>query len=190
MKQFYIYVHCKPNGDPFYIGKGHLCRTREINHGRNQHHKNVVSKYGVENIKIFILECDNEMQAFNHEVWLIAYGRAHGWPLVNQTDGGEGASGAIRTAASIAQSSMARTGQKRSAESCMKMSLAQLGKKLSSESIAKRSAKVIGTKRSLETRAKMSAAQIGKKHTTEAKLKMSLAKTGMHWTAAQRMARC
>lgn len=47
---------------------------------------------GKEKISIFVRLCESEAQSFEHEIWLIAYGVAHGWPLVNMTDGGDGIS--------------------------------------------------------------------------------------------------
>jgi hypothetical protein len=97
MKKFYVYIHCKPNGDPFYVGKGNGKRSHDFYHGRSNWHKRVVAKIGgKEHVKIYVRNCDSEQQAHEHEIWLIAYGRVHGWPLVNMTDGGEGTSGLKR----------------------------------------------------------------------------------------------
>jgi len=101
-KQFYIYVHCRPDGEPFYVGKGHsTTRSRgraydlAPSHRKNPHHKNVVAKHGKEKILIYTHNCESEQQAHEHEVWMIAYfGRKN---LVNGTDGGEGVSGLKHT---------------------------------------------------------------------------------------------
>ena len=97
MKHFYIYIHCKPGIIPFYVGKGYGRRSHEFKNQRNLHYKNVVAKYGKENIEIFVRFCRSEKQALKHEIWMIAYGRNHGWPLVNQTNGGDGSSGCIQS---------------------------------------------------------------------------------------------
>lgn len=94
MKQFYTYLHCKPNGEPFYVGKGTGKRCYEFfKSRRSEHHLNIVRKYGRENIMIFVFPCDSEKQAFNDEIQQISQLRSEGFNLVNHTDGGEGHSG-------------------------------------------------------------------------------------------------
>lgn len=93
IKKFYTYLHCKPNGDPFYVGKGNGKRSHDFTCGRNQHHKNIVAKYGKENVGVFVFDCDSEAQALADEVQQIAQLREEGYELCNMTDGGEGASG-------------------------------------------------------------------------------------------------
>lgn len=64
--QFYTYLHCKPNGDPFYVGKGCDTGSGRRSHAfgqRTKHHKNVVAKYGRDNIKVFVFPCESEAQA-------------------------------------------------------------------------------------------------------------------------------
>ena len=97
MKQYYIYVHCRPNEEPFYIGRGFDYRYKLYPCLRksNKHHGNVVTKYGKENILIYTRNCESEQQSKDHEIWMIAYGRAQGWNLVNYSDGGEGRSGLV-----------------------------------------------------------------------------------------------
>lgn len=107
---FYTYLHCKPNGDPFYVGKG--CdiphkRSHQFN-CRNQHHKNVVEKYGKENIGIFVFQCESEKQAFADEVQQIAQLRRKGYELCNQTNGGEGAVGRVVSIESRKKMSIAK----------------------------------------------------------------------------------
>lgn len=88
-KQFYIYVHCRPDGEPFHIGKGTGYRITDFTN-RNTYHKRVVAKYGRKNILIYKLECESEQQAHAFEKWMIAYGRVQSWKLTNLSDGGEG----------------------------------------------------------------------------------------------------
>src|SRR6266404_5237269 len=80
---------------PFYVGKGNYGRAYEFMSGRNRHHKNIVAKYGKENIGVFVFPCDSEEQAFSDEKQQIAQLRRDGYVLANQTDGGEGKSGCI-----------------------------------------------------------------------------------------------
>ncbi len=93
MSQFYTYLHCKPNGEPFYVGKGSGIRFREFKAARNEHHRNTVAKYGAGNILVFKFECESEDQSLRDEIQHIAQLRKEGFSLVNQTDGGEGVSG-------------------------------------------------------------------------------------------------
>ena len=90
-KQYYVYVKCRPDGKPFYVGKGHAGRADATK--RNPHHDNVVKKYGKENILIYKLNCQSEKQAFEYEIWMIAWCKTQGHRLTNMTDGGEGSSG-------------------------------------------------------------------------------------------------
>ena len=66
----FAYMHCKPNGIPFYVGKGALRRTKNLSE-RNPYHQSVVSKYGKENILIGKMECSSEKIAFELEKGLI-----------------------------------------------------------------------------------------------------------------------
>jgi hypothetical protein len=95
-KQYYIYVHCRPSGKPFYVGySGRKVRGYDLNSKirENKYHANVVAKYGKENILIHIRNCDSENQAKVHEVWMIAWCFAQGFRMTNMTKGGEGVSG-------------------------------------------------------------------------------------------------
>lgn len=85
---FYVYLHKKPNGQIFYVGKGKGYRATQ-KWSRNAHWRRVVDKYGY-NVTIFK---DNmtEQDAFNLEMELIeAIGLNN---LTNQTIGGDGISG-------------------------------------------------------------------------------------------------
>src|ERR1019366_7111100 len=90
--QFYTYLHCRPNGEPFYVGKGHGVRAKKFSK-RSDYHKHIVQKHGKENIRIFIFPCDSEQQAFADEIQTIAQLRKEGFNLCNLTDGGEGSTG-------------------------------------------------------------------------------------------------
>lgn len=130
---FYAYIHCKPDGTPFYVGKGGETRVKRIERIHNPRHTNTVKKYGKDNVLVGKLECSTEEIAFDLERGLINRIRKMGIDIVNLTDGGDGPSGIVR-----------------SQETRAKMSLAQLGNK-----------KALGVARSSETRAKMAAGKIG-----------------------------
>ena len=85
----YAYIHCKPDGTPFYVGKGAMRRAKYLGE-RNPHHKAVVSKYGKQSILKGWLECSDDSIALELEVGLIKCLRRMGVHLTNFTDGGEG----------------------------------------------------------------------------------------------------
>ena len=85
----FAYIHCKPDGVPFYVGKGSLRRAKYLGE-RNPYHKAVVAKHGKDSILIGKLECSSDEIAFELEKGLIKCLRASGVELTNFTDGGEG----------------------------------------------------------------------------------------------------
>jgi hypothetical protein len=93
MKQFYVYVHCRLTGEPFYVGKGQRKRAYDFKNYRNTHYKNLILKHGKENVRVFVRNCVSEQQAFEHEIWMIAWCKAQGFRLCNYSIGGEGSSG-------------------------------------------------------------------------------------------------
>lgn len=166
MKQFYVYVHAKPNGDPFYVGKGCVSRrhTRayEFKTGRNGHYQNIVAKYGRENILVYVFGCDSEQQAFDDERRWVYQLRSEGWQLTNASDGGEGgASGCKRSPETLAKMSAAQKGRTFSAESIMRMRKA-IRPGNSPEACARQAETMRGNKFAL-----------GLKHTDETKAKIS-----------------
>ena len=138
MISFYTYLHLKPNGDPFYVGKG--CSKRRSNNFsmRNQYHKRVVAKCGgKQNIEILVFPRDTEQQAFDDEIKWIRVLRENGYELTNLTDGGEGLSGLVFSPEHCAKIAAANKGdnsargfmnKKHSPESCAKISASKQGK--------------------------------------------------------------
>lgn len=151
---FYVYLHCKPDGTPFYVGKGHGKRARKFSSGRNRHHKSVVQKYGADQIGVFIFPCESEEEALQDERRHIADLRAAGYVLANVTDGGDGVSGLRHTTTSKEKMAIAKLGKPLS--EAHRLALKEASRTMS------HSYKV-GRRASDETRARMSKAQAGRK---------------------------
>ena len=106
---FYVYVYRDPrpskNNQPVYVGKG--TGNRDLSHwSKGSHNKpfqDFISHLKQRNFVATcerVFETENEQEAFAKEMQLIElYGRRDNktGALFNRTDGGEGASGAIRT---------------------------------------------------------------------------------------------
>jgi len=203
MKHFYVYLHCKPNGDVFYVGKGFGSRSKSHS-GRNKYHQNTTAKYGWENIDVLLFPRSTELEAFEDEIKWIKVLKDTGCALANLSIGGEGPSGVKRGPQSpevIAKRVAAITGLKRTAETRAvlsaqklgnkhslghtrsveareKTAVALLGRKLSPEHVAKIALNRLGTTHSVETKAKMAATRTGK----------SVSHKGKPWSAARRAA--
>ena len=107
MNDYYVYIYWRlDTNEVFYVGKGHNNRWKQLYKGRNKHFKNIVNKYPV--ICEIIKDNLTELEAFYWEkeiirVLVFEYGfsidtkgnksNEHYCHLVNQTWGGEGASG-------------------------------------------------------------------------------------------------
>lgn len=93
MDKYYVYLHRKPDGTVFYVGKGQ--GKRAINFARRSAwHKSTVAKYGRHNISVEFLYTElSDDEAKWLEIATIAHLRELGEPLINLTDGGDGVSG-------------------------------------------------------------------------------------------------
>lgn len=102
--RFYVYVLCRPNGKPFYVGKGTRRRIygheQEARSGHDCYKCRIIRKTwrsGGEIQRYTVFTTDDEQEAYAYERELIAlHGRSN---LANGTDGGEGGSGRHATAA-------------------------------------------------------------------------------------------
>ena len=88
-KVSYAYLHCRPNGTPFYVGKGTEKRSKSTV-ARNRYYGFVTSKYGRDNILTGSLPCSSEKIAFDLEEGMIKYFKRMGVKLTNMTEGGDG----------------------------------------------------------------------------------------------------
>jgi hypothetical protein len=162
---FYTYAYLREDGTPYYIGKGKggRCYSKCGRHGcypppdRSR--------------IIFLKKNLTEKEAFRHEVYMIAvFGRKDlGTGILrNLTDGGDGASGTIRSKETIEKVANAQRGKpkkKLSTETKKRMRQAQLGRKHTEETKEKIRQAHIGKPRSNTHR-------IGKTHSEESKEKM------------------
>jgi hypothetical protein len=114
--RFYVYVLARPNGSPFYVGKGTGTRIydhdNEARCGHQCYKCNVIRKIwrnGGQIHRYTVFTTNDEQEAFDYERELISlYGRK---TLTNLTDGGEGASGLKHTEESKKKISRASTGR-------------------------------------------------------------------------------
>ena len=214
MRNFYIYIHCRPDGEPFYIGySGNQRRCHNFTQ-RTKYHKHVVAKHGKENILIYTRNCHSESHAHANEKWMIAWCRAQGYRLTNMTAGGEGCSGRklseeTKSKIGAANKGGIRTlelrnhlrelylGSKRSDEVRKKISNGLLGRPVSFETRRKISESNTGKISSRKgvitseiTKRKISAANKGRKFSKEHCLKLSIAKQGKPWSEKRRRVQC
>ena len=111
--------------------------------------------------------------------WISCY-RGMGAPLTNETDGGEGALGCVRSEEFKAKLSKANKGKKLSSEHRARIAESHRGKKMDGEVVERIAEKLRGRetwmkgrKHSIETRAKISATVQGRKLSPEHRAKLS-----------------
>lgn len=196
-----IYALCAPDGEIRYVGKTTKReKVRFAQHMKEARYRTrthsarwIMSLSSPPTILPLVVVPDEYGSEMERRV--IAHFRSKGYRLTNLTDGGEGASGAVRSPETRARIGARLRGRKLSpehiqklkgkvfsAETRAKLSASQrgrgLGRVLSAETCAKMSAANIGRKLSPEHCAKIGAAHKGQRHTVEARLKMSAAKKG------------
>jgi hypothetical protein len=159
-KKFNAYIHARPDGTPFYVGKGNRSRVHRLSK-RNPHHTNIVAKYGRQNILIGSLECSTETIAFELEIGMIKCLRRMGVELTNRTNGGEGCTGLVVSPEARARISTFLTGRK--------------GTPWSDEQRAKFKAATVGRKRTPEQRARIGDGHRGKVVSDETREKLKAA---------------
>ena len=113
---FGAYIHSRPDGTPFYIGKGTKKRMRDFYTGRSLWHKNITKKYGKDKIHTNFIECSSEKIACELEIGLIKTFRNNGYLLCNITNGGEGVSGFKQDPKIVARVAAKNRGRVQSAE--------------------------------------------------------------------------
>lgn len=123
---FYVYIIFRPNGVPCYVGKGRGERDQfhELKGSHNPHLKAIFKLAGGLLPRIRYRENLSNKSALALEATLIAaIGREiYGGLLVNQTDGGEGGGGIVRSLEYIEKQRKSQTGKKASVETRAKLS--------------------------------------------------------------------
>lgn len=154
-EKFYTYLWLREDGTPYYVGKGFGGRASRTGSPPRE--------------RIIVQYFESEKDALDAERFLISfYGRADNKTgiLHNITDGGDGPSGAIISAARrlqigvLARGNKSKTGIKASIETREKMRLSHIGKKYGPPSE--------------ETRRKIGFALTGRKYIPSAEHKMSI----------------
>lgn len=215
MTQFYAYVHAKPNGDIFYVGKGCGPRVHKMDRN-NVGHKMITSYYGRKNILKGVIDCSSEDVALALEAGIIKCLRRAGKDIVNVLDGGKGATGYKHTAEAKKRISEAATGRVTVLGMRWKLKKPRAKQRLSAEVISQRAKRLIelnkartgqplsevtkqklsaalsgkpspnkGIKQPPEVVAKRAAALRGHKTSDECRAKISAANKGRKWSAEQ-----
>lgn len=136
---FYVYAIFRQNGEPCYVGKGRGGRWKDhVRRSCNRHLASIYAKACGDLPIVKVREGLTDAEAMETEVALIAaIGRGNIGPLVNQTDGGDGASGAIRSDETRAKMSVALSRHKKTAEHIENIAAPQRGRALSPEHVAR-----------------------------------------------------
>jgi hypothetical protein len=184
VKQYYIYLHYKPDEILFYIGKGSGKRAYDFTTSRSDWYKSIVRKYGRENITVDVLNCADEADSIYQEQVFILMAKEQGFELCNLTDGGDGLLNPSQKTrekmAKSARGNTSRRGKRASQETLEKMRIASLGNK-----------NALGYKHSPEVIARLKASLRGRTvwnkglktgpHSVEHNEKIRLSSLGKHY---------
>jgi hypothetical protein len=169
-RDFYVYVLFRPDGRPCYIGKG--CGERDKKHEKygshNPHLRAIIKNAGGALPTVRFREGISDAEAHSLERLLIAaIGReTAGGPLVNQTDGGEGVSGIIRSPETRSRMSAAQMGKMVSVEQKLNQSASHLLRRgRSLEDIAAPGFKLTAFQRKLLNKPPMTRQEMGEQLT-------------------------
>ena len=175
---YYLYRHIRlDKNEPFYIGIG--CKEnykRAYDKSSRNKFWNYVANKTKYDVEIIFDYLDFE-EACKKEIEFIAlYGRANLGlgPLVNLTDGGDGAKSLLVSQETRDKISLANKGLKRTEETKQKMSLAFKGRQYSKESINKRKEKMVNYRHSEDTKEKIKNSAIGRKYIKTQKMQVNL----------------
>ena len=171
---FYVYSYLREDFSPYYIGKG--SGKRAYTKGPNE----VKPPKDKSRVKIIKDNLTEEEAFLLEKLYILMFGRIDlGTGILrNKSDGGDGASGAVRSLETREKLRQANLGKKKPKEVGEKISKALKGKRKSPETRAKQSAVRKGRKCTEEHKRKVSEAKKGFKHTEEAKRKISDNKKG------------
>jgi hypothetical protein len=117
-KRFYVYLHLRKDGTPFYVGKGKEKRVISATSRSNWWWNIVNTDYPTEKFPNYVFLAENltEQEALDIEVyWIALFGRKNiheNGLLVNNTDGGEGTVGVILSETTRRKMSKSRTGKR------------------------------------------------------------------------------
>jgi len=167
---YYIYSYLRENHSPYYIGKGK--EGRAFTKG----YKEVRPPQDKSKVKILKANLTEEEAFALERLYILMFGRKDlGTGILrNKTDGGDGASGAIRSDETREKLRQANLGKQRPQWVYDKIAASNRGKKLSDETKAKMSAVRKGRTCTEEHKRKVSEAKKGFKHTEEAKRLMGI----------------
>lgn len=184
--EYYTYVYFDvQRQEPFYVGKGKNARAWD--HLKSEKRSEFIHRLrkmirNSNNPRISIYAgFDNELSSLVEMELISKYGRKDLGlgPLLNLTDGGEGAAGRKASDAHRANMSKAKKGQKYSEEASKNYRAASIGRTYTAERNAKVSASLMGHSVSDEARAKIGAktkarpnGMLGKKQSEETKAKI------------------
>jgi hypothetical protein len=173
-RRFYTYAYLRRDKTPYYIGKGSGKRIYSRK-GRPCGTPKDASRI------IFLKQNLTEGEAFEHEAYMIAvFGRKDLGTgiLYNQTNGGDGSSGAIRTPEVREKISQTMKGRTFTQEHLRNLSVSRRGRGISEAAKRKISIANKGRVLSEETKRKMSESHKGEIFSEERKENIRKAKTG------------